>query len=177
MKKQLDFELAIDEPLFFSRTKNYFTKLGFDLIREDSEMLVFERGSTILNFFTFNPLKWKSRIEILVEGAQVKTFFDINTVGQVVTKKEDQLWVELIQNYHLSIVEGKDFTEDTLDELKSTKLNSFKIVRSALFGALIFGIPSILLAVLTGYDSIAIVGPASGAVGVFMNELNKEKAH
>ena len=127
------------------------------------------------NMVTFNPLKWKSSIRIEFDKETVIANFDINTIHQAVTLKEEKLWGKFISNYQRTIETGKSFISENQSELKDTKKTTWKYIRYAILGAIIVGIPSGIIAHLTGIESIVTIGAVSGALIFMMNKINKEK--
>ena len=54
----------------------------------------------IVNRFTFDPLKWKSKTKItFTENGKVHAIFNIDRSHQLVIKKEINKWEEFIENY------------------------------------------------------------------------------
>ncbi|MCV9386986.1 hypothetical protein [Reichenbachiella ulvae] len=174
MKKSIEFDISLNQAQFFRLTKDYFTNLGFDLKDQTASSINFKRGSTLLNFFTMNPLAWKSTIDISINDNFVTAKFNISTIGQTVTDRENQFWVELIENYHQGIQEGKELSNQTQSDLNDTKSNTYGIIKAAVIGAIAVGVPAMLIAYFTGYDTIALVGVGAGATGGITSKLNRK---
>lgn len=175
MKQKIEFKSNKSIDVLKEETLNYFQKQGFKLASGDENSLQFERGSALKNMVTFNPLKWKSLIKIKFEEDIVKANFDINTIYQAVTLKEERLWEKFISNYQKTIETGKSLLSENQTELKATKKSSWKYIGYAILGAIVFGIPSGIIAYLTGIESIVTIGAVSGALIVMINKINKEK--
>ena len=175
--KKLEFTVSQADELN-EKTLEYFTKSGFKhIVSNSSETTIrFERGSIASNMWTLNPLKWKSEIDIQINGKEVIANFNINASGQIPTTKELQLWETFIANYQKYVCASNfDFLNENSENLKSTKSNNLKYIGWAFIGALIGGIPSILIAKLTGIDSIASIGAALGAVVFLMIKIDGDK--
>lgn len=175
MNQKIEFKSNKSVNLLKEETLNYFQKQGFKLAKSAENSLQFERGSAMKNMVTFNPLKWKSSIKIKFEEDTVKANFDINTIHQAVTLKEERLWGKFISNYQIRIETGKSLISENQAELKATKKSSWKHIGYAILGAIVFGIPSGIIAYLTGIESIITIGAVSGALMFMMNKINKEK--
>ena len=92
IKKTIDF--IVSEPTDLREmTIEYFKKSGFKHIDNNltDKKTTFERGSIASNMWTFNPLNWKSEIDVEINGQEVKANFNINTVGQIPTNKDELL--------------------------------------------------------------------------------------
>ena len=175
--KKLEFTVSEADELN-EKTLEYFTKSGFKHIVSNSidKTIRFERGSIASNMWTLNPLKWKSEIQIQINGKEVKAIFNINASGQIPTTKELQLWENFISNYQKYVCASNfDFLKENSKNLKLTKNNNLKYIGWAVLGGLIGGIPSILIAKLTGIDSIASIGAALGAVVFLMIKIDGDK--
>lgn len=108
--------------------KEYFRNQGFDISEEQNNSITFKRGSKFLNSITFNPLKWKSEITVLYETTQIIARFDIDTVNQLVTAKEEQLWITFIENFKNTIESGNSFISENNKNVSSTIKHSWKLV-------------------------------------------------
>ncbi len=175
--KKLEFTVSEDFDLN-EKTLEYFTKSGFKQIVSNSteKKIRFERGSIASNMWTFNPLKWKSEIEIDINGKEFKAIFNINAAGQMPTTKDEELWETFIANYQKYVCESNfDFLLENSENLKSTKSKNLKYVGWAVIGGLIGGTPSIFIAQLTGIDSIISIGAALGAVVFLMIKIDGDK--
>lgn len=175
MNQIIEFKSNKSVNILKGETQNYFQKQGFKLVKSDENSLQFKRGSVLNNMVTFNPLKWKSSINIKFEENIVKANFDINTIHQAVTLKEERLWQKFISNYQKTIETGKSLISENQLELKATKKSSWKYIGYAILGAIVFGIPSGIIAYLTGIESIVSIGAVSGALMFMMNKIEKER--
>ncbi|WP_020538824.1 hypothetical protein [Lewinella cohaerens] len=175
MNKRIEFtsERKINE--LREETLNYFQNQGFKLSEDSTNFMHFKRGSVIRNMVTFNPLKWKSIIKIEFKSKLVITEVYVNTIFQAVTLKEEELWKNFILNYQKTMKTGESYIFDNKEELKKTKRSSWKYIWYAFIGAIIFGIPSGIVAYITGVESILRVGAISGSLIFMMNRISKEK--
>ena len=176
MKRRIEFKSTKTIDTLKSETLTYFQSQGFKLAGSYTDALEFKRGSAVRNMVTFNPLKWKSAIRVAFEGNTVVANFHIGTSFQAVTPAEEKLWDEFVSNYQRSIESGKSLTTENQLALKKTKKASRQYVKYALIGAIVFGIPSGIIAYVTEVDSIASMGTAGGAVTYLLHKINKDKA-
>jgi hypothetical protein len=174
MKRQIQFEIS-DNSSVLEASRNFFTRTGFKITNDTDQTISFSKGSTLLNMVTFNPLNWKSRINISIQNNSVLGDFDIDTTGQAVTAKEEQLWDKFIESYKISIVENVDLSQTISNELKETKKNSLKYVMWALIGAIVCGVPLGFLGYFTGIEMLAPMGAAGGGMLFMMNKINKDR--
>ena len=174
MKRQIQFQIN-DDTSVIEASKTFFARTGFKINDNTNKTVSFSKGSTLLNMVTFNPLNWKSRINISIQNNEVIGDFDIDTTGQAVTPKEEKLWDTFIENYRLSIVDKVDLSQTISKELKETKKNSLRYVIWALIGAVVCGVPFGFLGYFTGIDMLAPIGAAGGAVLFMMNRINKDR--
>lgn len=156
----------------------YFQNSGFKLIDNKAidNRIVFERGSIASNMWTFNPLNWKSIIDIQISGQDVKANFNINATGQIPTNKDEVLWEKFIGNYQKYLLDPNfDFLTENSKTLNTTKGKNLKYIGWAILGGLIGGIPAGLIAYLTGINAIVSIGAASVAIAVLTKKINDDK--
>ena len=158
-------------------TIQYFKKSGFkykDTLNEGC--LRFVRGSIASNMWTFNPLNWKSQIDIEIHEKFVRASFDINTVGQIPTNKEEKLWEIFIENYEKYLHDPNfDFYTENSTSLKLKRSNSLKYLAWAALGGLIGGSIAGPIAYWIGVSSIVPIGAAGGAVALLTKKINDDK--
>jgi hypothetical protein len=176
IRKNIEFTVQ-DTSNLKEKTIEYFTKSCFKHIDNLSDRkLKFRRGSIASNMWTFNPLKWKSEIDIEINGRVVKATFAINASGQIPTQKEENLWDTFIENYEKYLsVRYFDFVTKNDKALITTKNNSLKYVAWAALGGIIGGIPAGLVAYWTEIHSIASIGAAGGAIALLTKKINDGK--
>ncbi len=174
MKRQITFNLDNTDS-FLDLTKKYFRGNGFKLASEATDELRFIKGSTLLNMVTFNPLNWKSEIKVILTNSLVDASFDINTVGQMVTPKEERLWDLFVENYKISVTEKVDMTSANKNHIHETKTNNWTYAKHALIGAVVVGVPFGFLAYITELDMLASIGASIGAISFMANKINKDK--
>ena len=177
IKKTIDF--IVSEPTDLREmTIEYFKKSGFKHIDSNltDKKITFERGSIASNMWTFNPLNWKSEIDIEINGQEVKANFNINTVGQIPTNKDELLWGTFIDNYQKYLRDANfDFLTENSKTLKTTKSKNLKYLGWAALGVLIGGIPAGLITCGTGINTIVSIGAAGGAIALMTKKINDEK--
>ena len=136
LEKKIDFTVTNKIHLEESISE-YFTQSGFNLKSQDNTKLIFIRGSYFLNLWTFNPLKWKSNIEVSITDLEVKVTAIVQTIGQIVLAAEDKLWDEFLNNLKVYLTENIDFRENNRNQLKEVKKESIKFVGKIALGGLI----------------------------------------
>lgn len=174
MKKQITFQVT-DTSAAIEATRSLFIGQGFKVVEESEERIVFSKGSVLQNVASFNPLNWKSRVEVLIQNNTVNADFDINTTGQLVTPREESLWDTFVQKYQQAVVENVDVKPEISRELKGLRINTWKYVLWAFVGGLIVGAPFAFVAYLTGIDMLAPMGAAGGAILFMMNRINNDR--
>lgn len=175
MKKQIHFEVT-DANSALESTKTFFTRHGFMMQDHISDSnLIFTKGSTLQNLASFNPLNWKSRIEVSAVRNTIQADFMIDTTGQMVTPREDELWNSFIENYKVAVVKNIDVTDHISTQLRQTQASTWKYVGWALVGGILFGVPAAFLAKLTGLNMLAPMGAAGGAILFMMNRIYNDK--
>ncbi len=157
-------------------TITYFQSQGFNLTNNDELSIQFERGSILRNMLTFNPLKWKSIVEISFDKNDIIANFEINTVFQAVSHQEENLWQEFISNYQKTLQTNQSFISENEAQLKDTRKSSYQYVRRSMLGAIIFGLPGGLLAHLTGINLLMLVAVVGGGLLFLVMSINKDKS-
>ncbi|CAM3051733.1 hypothetical protein [Flavobacterium succinicans] len=177
IKKTIEFKVS--EPTDLKKmTIEYFKKSGFKHVDNNTtdRKIIFERGSIASNMWTFNPLNWKSTIDIEISGQHVKANFNINATGQIPTNKDELLWETFIGNYKKYLLDSKfDFLAENSKNLKTTKRKNFEYIGWAALGGLIGGLPAGLIAYWTGINSIVSVGAVMGALTLMTKKINDDK--
>ena len=120
-------------------TIEYFVKQGFKLVNDNPKNLEFKRGSILLNHFTFNPLKWKSQIDVKINNNIVKATFKIDTTGQTAIKSELKAWEHFIENYKLSLIDGNQNIKSNIKKRLLVHLGQLKYLFFVLIIALLIG--------------------------------------
>jgi hypothetical protein len=160
-------------------TTTYFVSQGFALTANQADILVFVRGSQLSNFYTFNPLNIQSKTHIQFgntgTGVIVKAIFDINTIGQAITHKDETIWQSFVNNYERSVITGQDFSSETKQMLQQGKKANLKYFGWALLGGILAGVPAGFIARWIGVGSIASMGAAMGAIGLMYYKINQDK--
>lgn len=154
---------------------DYFLNQGFKLTRMDTDILEFKRGSLTYNMITFNPLKWKSYIKLIIKEHSVIAKFDIDTTHQAVTLEEEKLWETFMANYQETIQNQKSVAYKNKVALRLTKNSSLKYVGYAILGAAVFGIPAGFIAYLTGFANMVPFAAVSGALVFLSYFISKKK--
>ncbi|MEN7551541.1 hypothetical protein AAG747_26735 [Rapidithrix thailandica] len=172
LRKNIAFNVP-DSNDVVEKTIDYFTQSGFKLLDKGENILTFGRGSILSNMWTFNPLQWKSEVKIEIVNQKVIANFEVNTTGQKVTLKEENLWDKFINNFKRQLTEQVDFKPENSKALQATKRNSLKWV---MMGVLIGGVPAGLIASLTGINSVISIGAIGGAIGFLILKINNERS-
>ncbi|MCU0392809.1 MAG: DUF4133 domain-containing protein [Thermoflexibacter sp.] len=177
IKKTIGFK-ALESTDLRKMTIEYFQKSGFKHIdnKTTDNIIIFERGSITSNMWTFNPLNWKSTIDIEISGQDVKANFNINATGQIPTNKDELLWETFIGNYQKYLLDSKfDFLAENSKALNTNKRKNLKYSGWAALGGLIGGLPAGLIAYWTGINTIVSIGAAGGAIALLTMKINDDK--
>lgn len=114
------------------RITEYLRKELFKLKSDNGETFIFEKGSIVENHFTFNPRKWKSKVKLKISRIDDQTSiwaeFDIDTIGQIVTLKEEQFWSNCINRIENAANGAVAANELNSSEGKLAILNGWKMV-------------------------------------------------
>lgn len=177
IKRTIKFKVS--EPTDLKKmTIDYFTKSGFKHIDNvsNNKKIFFQRGSIASNMWTFNPLNWKSEIDIEFNGQEVKANFNINIAGQIPTNKDELLWQAFIDNYEKYLLDSNfDYLTENSKSLKTTKSKNLKYFGWAILGGLIGGIPAGLISYWSGISTIVSIGAAGGAIALLTKKINDDK--
>lgn len=175
IRRNLKINVSDNKDLI-EKTIIYFQQSGFKITEQNMVGLKIKRGSIFSNMWTFNPLKWKSEIDIEIKENEINADIHIDATGQMPTIKEEKLWDTFINNYKLFVTETNfDFQIENQKALNSTKKNSVKYVGWATLGGLIGGIPAGLIGYWTGIDILVSIGAAGGAIGLLTMKINEKK--
>ncbi|MBK9271634.1 MAG: hypothetical protein IPM48_08540 [Saprospiraceae bacterium] len=177
IKKTIEFKVS--EPTDLRKmTIDYFKKSGFKHLDNNTsdKTIIFERGSIATNMWTFNPLKWKSTIDIEISGQDIKANFNINAAGQTPTGNDELLWETFIDNYQKYLLDSNfDFLTENSKTLRATKSKNLKYLGWAVLGGLIGGIPAGLIAYWTGINTIVSIGAAGGGIILMAKKINEDR--
>lgn len=169
VKSELSNTELIDLVITFFDTHN------FKLHTQEQSKLTFKKGSLLKNMATFNPLNWKSDISIKINNSVVDYNWQIDSTFQAVTKQEVTVWESFVRSFSQTIKSGKLSNKETIEALESNKKSIGGYILYAILGGIIIGIPSGIIAHLTGIDSIVSIGAASGAMASLYWKIEKEK--
>lgn len=177
IKKTIEFKVS--EPIDIKKmTIEYFKKSGFKYMDNNSNdgKIIFERGSIASNMWTFNPLNWKSEIDIEFNGDCVRANLKINATGQIPTNKDEKLWETFIDHFKKYLQDSNfDFITENSKIVNATKNRYLTYIVWAVLGGLIGGLPAGLIAYWTGINSIVSIGAAGGAIVFLTKKINVDK--
>lgn len=128
----IERKFSTDRPFheIIDQTKKYFLSQGFQLQKEDGFLIEFKRGSRLLNFITFDPLKWCSVIVVRfatdTASTHITAIFDVSTVGHIVMESESSLWYRFAEEYQKTIEIGSSI--DFQNERKKIKNSVWKLM-------------------------------------------------
>jgi len=162
MKRYLQFEIESDSQLS-KKVINYFDRSGFKLLEQNDNCLKFTFNSSILNTWTFNPLKWKSDIVVLINGKEIKAKFLIDTSAQIVTAEVKEAWQVFIDNFRQYITDGIEFEEVNTEAVKRARQSILKLTAWAILGIAVGGIIGACIKHLTGLTFMTYIGIILGA--------------
>lgn len=154
----------------------YFGEYGFKVIKDTSDHLVYKRGSILTNFFTFNPLRWKTQVNIAITDNFLNCDFLISTIGQVPTNSEERAWEIFIDNFRRFIIDpGFNFRVENQFQLREAKKGNWTYLKEALLVGVLVAIPMAIIGNILGVDDLAPVGAAIGAGAAIMRRIHKER--
>lgn len=157
----------------------YFVSQGFSLKSNQSDTLLFNRGSQLSNYYTFNTLKLQSQTTIYFRDnghtITVQAKVEVNTAGQAITSKDQTIWKSFVSNYEKSVLSGQDLSSQTQQILQQGKKANLKYMGWAILGAVLAGVPSGFIAHWTGIGTIASMGTVVGAIGLMFYKINQDK--
>lgn len=109
MKIDRVFSTVVDEPIVRSRLSGYLAGKGYEKKGIGSD-LVFERGSVLGSWLSNSPMKFKTYLTVKSQAkpdgsTQVNVIYDINTSGQIITKREVRVFENEISEI-ITSVEG-----------------------------------------------------------------------
>jgi len=153
----------------------YFSTSGFNKVDSGESHIKFEGGSTLTNFVTLNPLKWKSKITIELKETELIVHLNIKTTGQMVTDHELKTWKDFIDNFEL-FLNQKDFNFKAENDsaVRKARSKNINLIKWISIGMLVGLIPGILIIKITGYQQAGIVTIMSFGVFMFLYK-NAEK--
>jgi hypothetical protein len=137
MIRKNQFTTKIELEIIKKRVIQYLLEESFKLKSDNGESIIFEKGSVFENHFTFNPRKWKSKVQVTFSRINDKTVvwakFDIDTIGQKVTLKEEQFWINCVNRLEYAAKGDFKTTQLNSSEGKSTIVNGWKIIGIEIF--------------------------------------------
>jgi hypothetical protein len=129
---KIQFTTKIGLETIKKRVIQYLLGESFKLKSDNKEFIIFEKGSVFENHFTFNPRKWKSKVKVTFSRINDKTVvwaeFDIDTIGQKVTLKEEQFWINCVNRLENAANGAFETNQLNSSEGKSTIVNGWKII-------------------------------------------------
>jgi len=157
----------------------YFEKMGFKIAEQKVEAgkWRFEKGSHWGNAFTFNPLKWKSAVEVEIQAEQLTARFFMNTIHQFPTEHDEHLWDVFVAHFEKYLHQPAfDFKTANAQALKVAKRKNRKYLGWALLGGLLLGIPTGFLAHWLNMPIIASMGAAAGGLALMSKKIKEDRA-
>ncbi|WP_280645252.1 MULTISPECIES: hypothetical protein [unclassified Dysgonomonas] len=146
------------------KTVEYFINSGFKLVANEKNRLIFTCGSLFRNRWTFNPLKWKSKIKIRVSGDSINADFIIDATGQIISIEENNTWDIFVENYRNFLFDNIDYNSINQKHIVKVRNRNIKLISWTLLGCLIGGVLSVILAILIGQPILIPVGIVGMAI-------------
>ena len=130
---------------FKERAKIYFTHFHFQLIKEDTDSMIFKRKASLFDDWKTNPLTRGSTITITTPKNLMTVGFIIDTDAQMNTKEEKAVWSTFINSFN-HYLQNNIFNESGINEaIAKNKQSHLKYLRWKLFGTLLGGAITLLL--------------------------------
>lgn len=163
-----------DSSMAESLCKEYFSEYGYRVFKETDDHLVFTRGSLLSNFFTFNPLKWKTQVNVVLTEDSLNCDFLISTIGQVPTKSEEQSWEVFIDNLRRFITESSfDHRSKNKTQVRKAKKSGVYIIKEGLLTGVLTAIPLAIIGSFFGAEAIVPIGAAIAAGSAMVRRIQK----
>jgi hypothetical protein len=70
----------------------FWEDLGYKMSKKTETQCIGQRGRIIHNFYTCDMRKLPTLMTMNISDSHVHVMFDVNTVGQMITKTEKDLW-------------------------------------------------------------------------------------
>uniref|UniRef100_UPI00404ACF58 hypothetical protein n=1 Tax=Flavobacterium sp. TaxID=239 RepID=UPI00404ACF58 len=160
---KLNSETSLEKGKLETISKVYFEKFGFKIAETKENLLKFRKGSELRNSIAFNPLNWKSDIQINInqknEKLTLDCIFSINTIHQLVTDKEIEIWNEFVNGYKMLITNELFDHNKIINEAKQTKKSNIKILLLMMLLGIISLTLSTFILTKTGIGIIMITPP------------------
>jgi hypothetical protein len=132
MLQTKQFITKVNPEIAKKRITEYLIKELFKLKSDNGEIFIFEKGSIVENHFTFNPRKWKSKVKLRISRIDNQTTisaeFDIDTIGQIVTLKEEQFWSNCVNRIENAANGAFETNQLNSSEGKLAILNGWKMI-------------------------------------------------
>jgi uncharacterized protein YxjI len=161
------------------RVVEYLVNESFKIKSDDGKIIIFEKGSIFRNHYTFNPRNWKSKVEVVLSRKENITTiwakFEIDTIGQTVTNKEEFFWENCADRLEDAINGDIAANQLNVSEGKLTIKNNWSLILWAVLGAIIFIIPGIIVAEYTGTREFGHAFALSGALGLLFWKIRKDR--
>lgn len=154
----------------------YFTQSGFKLLEQTNNSLNFKRGSSILDSWKFNPLKWGSEIIVSFNGQEIEAKFTIDTTAKIVTKEVKEVWNVFIENLKQYVVHGIPFDKANSEAIERARQSILKTLAWTILAIVIGGIMGGFISHLTGWTIMGYIGIFLGAYLVLKNKQMEEGA-
>lgn len=135
ISKSIIFQVN-EESRVVERAITYFNDFGFKCTKRSDQLISFSKGSILKNLLAFNPLEWKSNIDLEVNDKEVRIDLKINTFGQIVLKEEEVLWDLFIDNFKLFIIDGKEYNKIKIinEKIRDVKKESYNFLEGWIIG-------------------------------------------
>jgi uncharacterized membrane protein YraQ (UPF0718 family) len=162
MTRYLKFDAGSDLQLQ-EKVIDYFDRSGFKLVRQTANSLKFKYSSLMLDTWVFNPLKWRSEIEVATNRQTIEATFFIDTSAQIVTAEVKEAWKVFIDYFKQYIVDGTDFKNVTTEAVKRARQSIQKTIAWTVVGIAAGGVIGAYLDRMTGSTFLTYIGLILGA--------------
>jgi hypothetical protein len=177
MRTTVHFTTSKTEAETIEATINYFKQQSFTYESRKETILTFTRGSLFQNLYTVNPLNIKSKIQVQINGPEVKAEYLADSTFQLVTHEDEQLWKNFLANYEQAINHNLDYIPANKVLIKEAKKASYSYMKYAFIGAFIVVFPVLLISKLIGFkhDVLNIAMVAMGGMGLMWYKVKQAK--
>lgn len=110
-----------------TRSCTYFEQAGFKKRVIADDKVVFHQGNLWQNQFTFDPLKWKSKIALYHEEESLMVLVDLDTRGQLVRPGELLIWEKFINEWGQYVQQPVGFQSAITKQRWSNRLGNARM--------------------------------------------------
>ena len=141
MQKLIGFNIKRNKKLLVSDIIKFFEVRGYVLTDADAKGMVFRRGKILGNFFSLNPIRWRTKVDIEIIKKErmdydIYAYYHFSTFGHFISQEEDDFFTEEVSAFSKAI---QDFDVD-VDQVEQLAIETSKSNYSYMLKALPIGV-------------------------------------